>query len=193
MARILASLRRAPRRRPILDDRRGAVIVEFALVAAPLITLIFAMIFASLAYLAQEALESAVEISARSIMTGQSQSSDIQGLSQGMTRAQLAERFRKKGCENLPGFMSCDRLYVEVKAASSGNGLLDSAVQLVIDASGKIGVPLSYDLGSQGAIVMVRFYYRWPMPIAPTANLNSWGSGSAVLVATSVAKTESYN
>lgn len=193
MALFPFPLRRADGHRPVLGDRRGAVIVEFALVAAPFMALIFAALLASLAYLAQEALESAVEVAARGIVTGQTQANDIQKLAQGLTRPQLAEQFRRKGCEQLPGFMSCERLYVDVKTVPSRSSLLKDVLDLALNAAGQPKTALSYDLGGQGAIVMVRFIYRWPLPIAPTASLNPMGAGSAVLVATSVAKSESYN
>ncbi|GAA3261122.1 hypothetical protein GCM10020258_24170 [Sphingomonas yabuuchiae] len=78
------------------------MIVEFALVAAPFIALLLAILQSSLAYLAQEALESAVEVAARGIVTGQVQAADLEGLGDGMTKAQLAERFRSKGASRCP-------------------------------------------------------------------------------------------
>ncbi|MET3436409.1 TadE/TadG family type IV pilus assembly protein [Sphingomonas sp. 1185] len=184
------SLRRARARRSILSDRRGAAIVEFALVAAPFLALLLAILQTSLAYLAQESLETAVEVAARGIVTGQTQSADIKSLAQGMTQAQLAERFRKSGCAQLPIFLSCSRLYVDVKSAPGG-GLAIAPLDLRLDANGKLSAPLSYNLGEQGAVVIVRFVYVWPMRITPQPDL-SGNAGSSILMATSVSKSEPY-
>ncbi|WP_454279097.1 TadE/TadG family type IV pilus assembly protein [Sphingomonas sp. Marseille-Q8236] len=184
--------RRSGPSRSILFDSRGATIVEFALVATPFIALLLAIMQASLAYLAQEALESAVEVAARSVITGQAQAGDIQGSGTGMTQAQLAERFRRNGCAALPSFMSCARLYVDVKSAATGTALGSNAMSLTFDANGKPTNSFSYDLGEQGALVMVRFIYLWPMRVAPNADLTGKGSGQTVLMATSVSKSEAY-
>lgn len=184
------SLRRAHARRSVLSDRRGAAIVEFALVAAPFLALLLAILQTSLAYLAQESLETAVEVAARGIVTGQTQSADIKSLAQGMTQAQLAERFRKSGCAQLPIFLSCSRLYVDVKSAPGG-GLAIAPLDLRLDANGKLSAPLSYSLGEQGAVVIVRFVYVWPMRITPQPDL-SGNAGSSILMATSVSKSEPY-
>jgi len=184
------SLRRARARRSVLSDRRGAAIVQFALVAAPFLALLLAILQTSLAYLAQESLETAVEVAARGIVTGQTQSADIKSLAQGMTQAQLAERFRKSGCAQLPIFLSCSRLYVDVKSAPGG-GLAIAPLDLRLDANGKLSAPLSYSLGEQGAVVIVRFVYVWPMRITPQPDL-SGNAGSSILMATSVSKSEPY-
>ena len=184
------SLRRARARRSVLSDRRGGAIVEFALVAAPFLALLLAILQTSLAYLAQESLETAVEVAARGIVTGQTQSADIKSLAQGMTQAQLAERFRKSGCAQLPIFLSCSRLYVDVKSAPGG-GLAIAPLDLRLDANGKLSAPLSYSLGEQGAVVIVRFVYVWPMRITPQPDL-SGNAGSSILMATSVSKSEPY-
>ncbi|WP_294236125.1 TadE/TadG family type IV pilus assembly protein [uncultured Sphingomonas sp.] len=183
--------RRPGPRRPILSDRRGAAIVEFALVAAPFIALLLAILQTGLAYLAQEALESAVETSARSIVTGQAQAADIQGSGAGMSIAQLTERFRQAGCKGLPSFMACNRLYVDVRSASSGAAFAPAAAPLNYDSRSGKPTNLSYDLGSQGSLVMVRFIYLWPMRLAPNIDLSGNG-GTTTLIATSVSKSEAY-
>lgn len=182
-----------PARPAILTDRRGAVLVEFALVAAPFIALLLAILQSSLAYLAQEALESAVETAARGIVTGQTQAADLAGLGKGMTKAQLAERFRSKGCQALPGFLSCARLFVDVKSVAAGTAIpTNGSLPLTFDAGTGKFTDLSYDVGSQGSLVTVRFIYLWPMPVAPAADLSPLSGGPTILVATSVSKTEAY-
>lgn len=181
------------RKSPIMADSRGAAAVEFALVATPFIALMLGILLTSLAYLGQEALESAVEMSARTVVTGQAQAADIQGGVTGMNQGQLAERFRQAACKGLPGFMSCSRLYVDVRSAATGASLGNNALSLTFGADGKPNNSFSYDLGSQGSLVMIRLLYIWPLPIAPTVDLTTNSAGQTVLMATSVSKTEAFH
>ncbi|MCP3735144.1 pilus assembly protein [Sphingomonas sp. RP10(2022)] len=174
----------------IAGDARGAVLVEFAIVAVPFIALMLAIIQTSLIYFAQETLETTVEAASRSIVTGKRQAADAAGKVAGMTQAQLAERFRRAGCTSMPAFLSCSRLYVEVKNAGNWN---DTPTALTFDANGKISNTFAYDLGSQGSVVVVRFMYLWPLQGAPLFNLSNAPSGQRVLFATSVAKSEAYS
>src|SRR6266511_3111516 len=72
----VAALRRLARR----ED--GAATVEFALVAAPFLALLFAIIETAVVFFAGQTLEAAVAASSRLIMTGQAQTS-------GYTQAQF--------------------------------------------------------------------------------------------------------
>lgn len=176
----------------ILTDRRGRC-WSGRTGRGPFIALLLAILQSSLAYLAQEALESAVEVAARGIVTGQTQAADLAGGGLGMTKGQLAERFRSKGCQSLPSFLSCSRLFVDVKSVAAGGSLpTTGASPLTFDAGTGKFTDLSYDVGSQGSLVTVRFIYLWPLPIAPAADLSPLSSKPTVLVATSVSKTEAY-
>src|SRR5581483_4308407 len=59
------------RLRTLGRDCRGGPIMEFALVAAPMVALMIATLETAFTYFAQDALETAAETAARSIMTGQ--------------------------------------------------------------------------------------------------------------------------
>jgi Flp pilus assembly protein TadG len=63
----------------LLRQQDGAAAVEFSLVAAPFLALLFAIMETALVFFSGQALETAVADSARLIMTGQAQS---QGLTQ---------------------------------------------------------------------------------------------------------------
>src|SRR3954469_3185420 len=65
--------------RRMLSDRSGAAAVEFAMVAAPFLALVFAIMETAIVFFAGQALETAGADSARLIMTGQAQT---QGFSQ---------------------------------------------------------------------------------------------------------------
>src|SRR3954469_16949676 len=59
--------------RRMLADRSGATAVEFAMVAAPFLALIFAIMGTAIVFFAAQALETPAADSARLIMTGQAQ------------------------------------------------------------------------------------------------------------------------
>ncbi|WP_338833687.1 TadE/TadG family type IV pilus assembly protein [Bradyrhizobium septentrionale] len=69
----IASLKRN-RSAAFVKDCRGATAVEFALVAAPFIALLIAILQTFLVFFAQELLEAVVQQSSRQILTGQTQS-----------------------------------------------------------------------------------------------------------------------
>lgn len=179
--------------RSAVAERRAATVLEFALVVAPFFALLMAVLQTSLIYFAQEAIETSVEVAARSIITGQAQASDSAGSTSGLTAAQLQERFRTTACASLPGYMTCKNLLVDVRSATSWGSMDTSLPKLTFDANGNPTNSFSYSLGSQGAVVMVRLMYLWPIQAAPMQlNLANAGNGQRLIVATSVAKTESY-
>lgn len=176
----------------LLRDARGATIVEFAIVAVPFVALMLAVAVTSLAYFVQETLETAVERAARGIVTGRTQAADNNGTMSGMTRAQLAERFRQAGCASLPAFLPCSRLYVEVKSAVDWTLLDNSPPAITMGPDGRIANVFAYDLGNQGSIVAIRFMYVWPIQTSPLFDFSNIGKGRRLLMATSVAKSETY-
>ncbi|WP_242098302.1 TadE/TadG family type IV pilus assembly protein [Sphingomonas sp. CROZ-RG-20F-R02-07] len=185
-----------PRRgwRSIVPARDGATIIEFALVVTPFFAVLMAILQTSLIYFSQEALETSVEAAARSVVTGKAQAADATGSSSGMSPAQLQTRFRNAACATLPGYMSCAKLLVDVRSATSWNAMDTSMPTITFDANGNPNNTLSYSLGSQGAVVLVRLMYLWPIQAAPMQlGLVNVGNGQRLIVATSVAKTESYS
>lgn len=184
---------RATLRLRLRRDTRGATIVEFAMVAVPFIALVLAVAVTSLAYFVQETLETGVEKVARDIVTGRTQAADDAGARTGMTKQQLAERFRKASCAALPAFLPCSRLYVEVKSSTDWSSIDNSAPNITIGSNGTITNSFSYDLGNQGSIVLVRFLYLWPVQSSPLFDFSNMGKGRRLLMATSVAKSETYS
>ena len=87
----------------------GAAAVEFGLVAAPFLALMFAIMETAIVFFAGQALETAVADSARLIMTGQAQT-------QGFDQAQ----FKNAVCAKIYGLFDCaNGVYVDVKTYSS--------------------------------------------------------------------------
>jgi Flp pilus assembly protein TadG len=90
-----------------LFGREGGVASEFALVAAPFIALLLAILQVGLIYFAQAALETDVEASARQVLTGQA-------LANGLTQA---KQFANVVCANSPGLFTCKNFMIDLQPA----------------------------------------------------------------------------
>ena len=159
----------------------GSTAVEFGLVAAPFLALVFAIIETAIVFFSGQALETAVADSARLIMTGQAQT---QGLSQ--------SAFKDAVCAKIFGLFDCQNgVYVDVKTfASFGNVTMQSP----IDAGGNFVNDFTYNPGGPGDIVVVRLFYQWPVYVALLGfDLKNMNGGKRLLVATAAFRNEPYN
>src|SRR5207237_7922523 len=128
----------------------GVAAVEFAMVAAPFLALMFAIMETALVFFASQTLETAVADSARLIMTGQAQS-------QSFSQAQ----FKTAVCAKIGGLFDCaGGLQIDVKTYSSF-GSVDNSPPL--DANGNLKTNFGYQPGGTGDIVVVRLMYQWPV------------------------------
>jgi Flp pilus assembly protein TadG len=158
----------------------GATAIEFAMVAAPFIALLFAVLETALVFFAGQTLEAAVADSARLIMTGQAQT-------QGLTQA----AFKNQVCARIFGLFDCaNKLYVDVESYPNfaavnttppvQNGALDTS-------------KMTYSPGGPGDIVIVSLYYQWPIAVSLLGNnLSNLAGSQRLLVATSAFRNEPY-
>lgn len=161
-------------------DRRGATIVEFALVVAPLVALIFAVIQTSLVFFSQQTLETAAEDTARLIVTNQAQQASM---------SQSA--FKKAACSQLPVFMSCDKLMVDVRTADDFADVDTTMPTLTYDADGNVSNKWEFEMGGADKVVVMRLMYALPVVSAPLGfDMSNMQNGSRLLVATSVFQPE---
>jgi Flp pilus assembly protein TadG len=173
---LLARLRSLPR------DRRGATIIEFAAVAAPFIALMLATIQTSLVFFSQQALETSAEKTARQLVTNQAQNA-------GLTKAD----FQKAACNNLPAYMKCANLMIDVQSASDFTGVNTSGPVLTYDSKGNVNNSWQYNPGTSGSIVVMRMMYMFPVIGGPLGlNFSNMQGGKRLLIATEVFKSESY-
>jgi Flp pilus assembly protein TadG len=170
----------APRLAHFFRGREGGVAIEFALVAAPFIALVLAILQVGLIYFAQEALETDVEASARQVLTGQA-------LSQGLTQSQFANVV----CTNAPALFTCGGFMIDLRVASTFSGANVSAPMLTFDSNGKVTNTWQYDLGSPGQIMVMRVMYMWPVFMGPLGlNLANVSNNSHLLMSTAVFRNE---
>jgi Flp pilus assembly protein TadG len=166
-------------------DESGATAVEFAMVAAPFLMLLFGTIAVGLYFFVTFSLENAVEQAARLIRTGQAQMTNPP-----MTTTQ----FKTQVCDNAPSFIDCaGKLRVNVVAASSFSSL---ATPACTDSNGKL-VPdaaVSNVPGAAGDAVLVTVCYEWSLAgQMPFLKLGKMANGSALIQAATTFRTEPYN
>ncbi|HEX4042051.1 MAG TPA: TadE/TadG family type IV pilus assembly protein [Xanthobacteraceae bacterium] len=166
-------------RRFVAQSEAGTT-VEFALLAAPFMAALFAILQTALIFFAGQTLEAAAASSARLILTGQAQTA-------GWTAAQ----FKQQVCNQIHGIFNCSNgIYVDVEtypsfaAANLGlpivNGIFNTAA-------------LAYNPGGPGDIVMLRLYYQYPVFVNLLSfNLSNLSGGYNLFAATAVFKNEPY-
>jgi Flp pilus assembly protein TadG len=166
--------------RALGSDRRGATIIEFALVAAPLVALIFAAIQTSLVFFSQQTLETAAEDTARLIVTNQAQQA-----------AMSQSQFNQAACSQLPGFMDCDNLMVDVRTADDFADVDTAMPDLTYDSDGNVTNKWDFEMGGADQVVVMRLMYQLPVVSAPLGfDMSNMQGGRRLLIATSVFQPE---
>jgi Flp pilus assembly protein TadG len=158
----------------------GATAVEFAMVAAPFLALVFAIIETAIVFFSGQALETAVADSSRLIMTGQAQTA-------GYNQA----AFKNAVCAKIFGLFDCQNgIYVDVQTFTTfGNVTMNNPV----DANGNFVNNFGYNPGVQGSIVVVRLFYQWPVYVSLLGfDLSNMTGGKRLLVATAAFRNEPY-
>jgi Flp pilus assembly protein TadG len=159
----------------------GAAAVEFGMVAAPFLALMFAIMETALVFFASQTLETAVADSARLIMTGQAQSQSFD-----------AAAFKNSVCSKIGGLFDCaGGLYVDVKTYSSF-GAIDNSTP--VDANGNLKTgSFGYSAGGPGDIVVVKLMYQWPVYASLLGlNLGNMSGNKRLLMATAAFRNEPY-
>jgi Flp pilus assembly protein TadG len=170
------SLQALRKMRGLVRKQDGSAAVEFGMVAAPFLLLVFAIMETAIVFFAGQALETAVADSARLIMTGQAQT-------QGFNQA----AFKNAVCAKIYGLFNCaSGLYVDVKTYNSFSGV---DLSMPVDANGNFQNNQSYNPGGPGNIVVVRLFYQWPIYVSLLQNMSG---NKRLLVATSAFRNEPY-
>ena len=159
------------------DD--SVVAVEFGLVLAPFLALLFAIMETAMVFFAGQTLETAVAESARLILTGQAQNA-------GLTQA----TYKDEVCKKIYGIFDCkNAMIVDVKKYNSFSA---ADLSRPVDAQGKVKTG-TYNPGGPCEIVVVRLIYQFPVYIAMMGfDLSDMNGNKRLLVATSVFRNEPY-
>ena len=169
-------------------NERGAVAIEFAILAFPFFTLIFAILETSMVFLAGQMLDSAVQDSSRLIRTGQAQTDDYD-----------IEEFRDVICEGLYGLFNCDNLKIKVSVVSSfatatvADPIDPDCSKTSAESDCDWTIVESYDPGLGSSIVLVQAHYKWPTIVnRPGFNLETQAGGTRLLSALRVFRNEPF-
>lgn len=179
LGKMQARMNRAVRR--LIRQQDGATTVEFAMVAAPFLAMVFAIMETALVFFAGQTLETAAAESARLIMTGQAQT-------QGYDQA----KFKQAVCSRIYGLFDCSGgLYVDVKNYSSFAAVNNAKP---MDANGNLQTgTFGYAPGGPGSIVVVRLMYQWPVYVSLLGlNLGDGSSKKRLLISTVAFRNEPY-
>jgi Flp pilus assembly protein TadG len=165
----------------LIRSQDGAAAVEFGLVAAPFLALLFAIIETALVFFAGQVLETAAADSARLIMTGQAQMAGYD-----------ASKFKEAVCAKISGLFDCvGGVYVDVKNYSSF-GSIDTSNP--VDQNGNLkSESFGYQPGGPGDIVVVRLMYQWPVWASQLGlNLADMAGSKRLIISTVAFRNEPY-
>jgi Flp pilus assembly protein TadG len=166
--------------------RSGATAIEFGMVAAPFLGLMFAVIETAMVFFAGQTLETTVADSSRLIMTGQAQG---QGFS--------ASQFKADVCARASMMFDCSKLavavqtYTDFSKAQQDVGLDPKSL---VDTSGNFKT-FPYNQGCPNEIVLVRVMYQWPVYVSMPGldSLANVSAGKRMLLATAAFRNEPYS
>jgi Flp pilus assembly protein TadG len=158
----------------------GIAAVEFGIVAAPFLALMFAIMETAIVFFASQTLETAVADSARLIMTGQAQSG-------GFTQAQ----FKNAVCAKILGLFDCQGgLQIDVKTYAGFSSVSNAKP---IDANGNLLTNFGYQPGNACDIVVVRLMYQWPVYVSLLGfSLADLSGNKRLLMATAAFRNEPF-
>lgn len=158
----------------------GIAAVEFGIVAAPFLALMFAIMETAIVFFASQTLETAVADSARLIMTGQAQSG-------GFTQAQ----FKNAVCAKILGLFDCNGgLQIDVKTYTGFSSISNAKP---VDANGNLLTNFGYQPGNACDIVVVRLMYQWPVYVSLLGfSLADLSGNKRLLMATAAFRNEPF-
>ncbi len=165
--------------RRMIHQQDGAAAVEFAMVAAPFLAMVFAILETAIVFFAGQALETAAADSARLIMTGQAQ-----------TAGYDQTKFKEAVCGKIYGLFNCNAgLYVDVKSYPAFANVPTTKPI----TGGNFDSNTGYSPGTPGDIVVVRLLYQWPVYVSLLGlNLSDISGGKRLLMSTVAFRNEPY-
>src|SRR5262245_31106620 len=182
---MLQMMKRRIARRRLLTIRQmrrlarrqdGSAAIEFGMVAAPFLLLVFAIMETAIVFFAGQTLETAVADSSRLIMTGQAQT---QGFNQ--------TAFKDSVCAKIYGLFDCaNGVHVDVKTYTAFNNI---DLSPPLDANGNFQNNMAYQPGCPGDIVVVRLFYQWPIYVSLLQNMSG---NKRLLIATAAFRNEPF-
>jgi len=175
-----SSLLRIRTVRRFAHGQDGIAAVEFGMVAAPFLALMFAIMETALVFFASQTLETATADSARLIMTGQAQQASY-------TEAQ----FKSAVCARILALFDCQSgIKIDVKTYNNFSAISNTKP---VDTNGNLLTNFGYAPGSACDIVVVRLMYEWPVYLSLLGfNLADMAGGKRLIMATAAFRNEPF-
>src|SRR5262249_32850513 len=167
--------------RRLAERNDGATAVDFALVAAPFLALLFAIMETGLVFFAGQTLETTAADASRLILTGRAQNQNFD-----------AAAFQSAVCQRAWTFFSCDNLKFDVRTY---NNFSSANTSTPIDENGNLRTDFVFQPGSAGDIVVVRVMYQWPVFVSLfglNKSFSNLANGQALMMATVAFRNEPY-
>jgi Flp pilus assembly protein TadG len=181
-------LRRAVSRgRSFARDERGITAVEFAILALPFFTFVFAILETAVVFLAMQVLDSAVEDASRLIKTGRVQTLEYE-----------ISDFREIMCGyTFDLFGDCSNVKLQIKKITDFASITTtppfSCTPTLNPTTCSITMTEDFVPGDGGEIIQVQAYYRWPLVIAlPWFNMKNQPDNYRLIGATRVFRNEPF-
>ncbi len=171
------------RGRSFARDERGVTVIEFAILAVPFFTIIFATIETAMVFFAGQVLDSAVEDASRMVRTGQAQAQEFS----------IAD-FRDYMCSYTFNLFDCDDIRIKVaRVGSFASADLAPTVQTCTEAGCTWAFEENFEPGSRRQVIQVSAYYRWPLLVdLPYFTLRNQPDNYRLLDATRVFRNEPF-
>ncbi len=163
-------------------DPSGAMAVEFAIVIAPLLFMLFSIIELALVFMVTSTLDNATSDTARTIRTGAVQTAG--GSSATTLRNTICTKLGWLANQCQANLSVDVRTYTQFANPSQPNPINNGSFD---------STQLTYAPGVQGDIVLVRAFYRWKL-ITPFLNggLQRLNNGVTLLTAAATFRNEPY-
>jgi Flp pilus assembly protein TadG len=168
--------------RRFAKDEGAVALTEFGLISIPFFLLLFAVFEQGLLFFQQETFQTAITNASRLVYTGQASGA-------GMSQAQ----FKQAVCNQLPLFMSCSDVAVDVRPYSNFSS---AQVTMPVDSTGKYDpTKTTYNIGSAGtSIVVVSGFAVEPVlfPMVSPYYSSAGMNGKVLLVSSAAFKNEPW-
>lgn len=172
-------------------SQRGTAAVEFGLIAAPFLMLLWAIFETALMFWTNQVLEEALSQASRTVLTGQSRT-----LYASSNAATNAAAFRDAVCAQAPmGLIDCSKLSVDVRSYASFSTATSGTANNDPFAGGKLDTSsFSYSQPASGQIVVIRAVLDYELFLTSWASgsLANIGSGHRGLMASVAFRTEPF-
>jgi len=170
------------RRSAFVRHQRGAVAIEFGLLAVPFFMIVGAILETSLVFLSSQILETAVQDASRHIRTGQAAAEAFE-----------PGDFRARICGHTWGlFGDCSGLFIKVAPIDNFQAaIIQAPVDPECEQDCTWTEDQDYDGGAASSYMLVQAYYRWPV-LLDFPGLSSLADGTRLMGSAAIFRNEPF-